>query len=100
MPSKLDPRLLEAVERTVANIAERERLVDVLVALNRPLDSVVRGDLTGRGLSVRTDAGTILTASVALGRVNAVAESPHVLKLELSSPLFGEPGGSGGEGPA
>lgn len=97
MRQKLDPRLLEILERSAANLNHRGE-VDVLVAVDAPLSASVRDDLVRRGLALRTEAGTVLTGSVQLTDVILLADSPRVVQIELSAPLYPERA-SGGEGP-
>ena len=100
MSPKLDPRLLELLESTSAT-STPTRLIDVLVGLDTPLTPELRDDLGRRGLSVRTDASTVLTGTVALHDLARLAESPRVQQIELSAPLYTEhPRRNVGEGPA
>jgi hypothetical protein len=94
MPEKLDPMLRDLVER--ADV--RPAAVDVLVALDAPLDSRSRRDLAERGLTVRSDVGTIVTGSIELGDVGRLAESEQVVKVEAAAPLFPENPAMEGDG--
>jgi hypothetical protein len=86
MKQKLDPRLLAKLEQSTSEA----EVVDVLVALDIPLTPALRQDLQQRGLALRTDAGTVLTGSLALNEVFQLAGSPHILMIELSGPLYSE----------
>jgi hypothetical protein len=90
MPEKLDPRLLELVERSNQDVGESARVVEVVVGLDAPLDSGIRRDLVARGLSPRSELGTVLTGTIKLGDVSELADSPRVVKIEASAPLFRE----------
>jgi len=96
MPEKLDPRLLELVQSVDGGRGDSEATVEVLVALDAPIDAGVREELTARGLSLRSEIGTILTGTIRLKDVSRLASSPRVVKLEASAPLYRER--SGGEG--
>ncbi len=92
MPEKLDPRLLDAVERAAAGGVDDagDTEVDVIVGLDGPLDAGTRQDLTARGLRVRSEIGDVLTGSMLLRAAHNVAASPHVRAIEASGPLFPE----------
>jgi hypothetical protein len=76
-----------------ARIDETEDLgpVDLLVALEEPLSPAVRRTLEGAGLTLLSEAGTVVagrvTGRAALERVAAV---DAVLRIDLSRPLHGE----------
>ena len=89
--AKLDPRLAAMVEAARSGAAETAERVDVLVALVAPMDDAIRADLESRGLAVRSEVGTVCTASVTMEDVLRVAASPHVLTIEASAPLYAEP---------
>lgn len=91
MHTKLDPHLADLVEQAETNRGAAATTVDVLVGLATPVDAAIRADLTARGLRMRSEIGTVLTGSVPLRDVRRLAESPHVLKLEASTPLYREP---------
>lgn len=91
MHTKLDPQLADLVERTESSRGDAAAMVDVLVGLATPLDAAIRADLVARGLRMRSEIGTVLTGSVPLRDVRRLAQSPHVLKLEASTPLYREP---------
>jgi hypothetical protein len=93
---KLDPRLSELVESAESGSGDRSASVDVLVAIDTEIDEVVRDALTARGLTVRSEMGTILTGSIRLGDVPLLAESSNVIKLEAGTTLFPEPTEDGG----
>jgi hypothetical protein len=88
---KLDPRLAELVEAADSGVAEGTAPVDVLVALDVPIDDEIRQDLGARGLSIVSEVSTVLTGNVVINSLSHVAESPHVVKLEASAPLYAEP---------
>jgi hypothetical protein len=96
MAEKLDPRLLDMVQHADAGHGDSAATVDVLVAVDAPIDAAARGDLTARGLNLRSEVGTVLTGSIRVGDVNRLAASSRVVKIEASAPLYREP--SGGEG--
>jgi len=89
--AKLDPRLAALVEAARSGAPEAAERVDVLVALVAPMDDAVRADLESRGLAVRSEVGTVCTASVTVEDAMRVAASPHVLTIEASAPLYAEP---------
>jgi hypothetical protein len=88
LAEKLDPGLLALVE--TAGPEERERSVDVLVALSRPADAELVDALSKLGLRTRSTIGTILTGSIDVGNVSRLAESPDIIKLESSTPMYRE----------
>ena len=88
MTEKLDPNLLALVES--ATTAERDKAVDVLVAIDRPADPGLLRELEALGLATRSSIGTILTGSVNLSNISRVADYPAVIKLEASVPMFRE----------
>ena len=90
MSEKLDPGLLDLVEQAERGVVAGTAIVQLLIGLNAPLTPADRNDLVARGLSVRSEIGDVLTGSIAVGQLRALAESPHVVKLELSAPLFPE----------
>jgi hypothetical protein len=96
MAEKLDPRLLDMVQHADAGQSDSSATVDVLVAVDAPIDAAARRDLTARGLNMRSEVGTILTGSIRIGDVSRLAASSRVVKIEASAPLYREP--SGGEG--
>lgn len=89
MDEKLDPKLLQVVEKAHADTSAGA-VVQVLVGLDAALDETQRKDLASRGLTVRSEIGTVLTGSVAVQDVRRLAESPRVTKIELSGPMFPE----------
>lgn len=93
MAEKLDPRLLEVVERAEAGSADAEAVIGVLVGLNAPLNEKSRKDLISKGLTLRSEIGTVLTGSISVKDVVSVAGSPSVVKLEMSGPLYPEKSG-------
>jgi hypothetical protein len=97
MAEKLDPRLLELVQNVDAGVGDSAVTVDVIVALNAPIDAAVRQELTSRGLTLRSEIGNVLTGSVTIGDVRRLAGAACVVKVEASAPLYREPSG-GGEG--
>lgn len=90
MSNKLDPQLADLVGQSEAGGDDRTASVDVLVGLDAPLDAATRADLIDRGLRVRSEIGTVLTGSVMLQHVRRVADSPRVVKIEASVPLYRE----------
>jgi hypothetical protein len=95
---KLDPQLLALVEQSEAGQLDSQSVVDVLVGLDAPLDPARSRDLTARGLTIRSEIGTVLTGSIQLQDVARLAASEHVIRVDASTPLYREPHG-GGEGP-
>lgn len=95
MNDKLDPVLDERVERAASTLASRgaER-VDVIVALRREADDDTIADLAERGFAVRAVVGDILTGSVDLADVTAVAGSDDVVKIDAGGLLSPEPADS------
>jgi hypothetical protein len=87
---KLDPGLLDLVEQADRGIVAGTAIVQLLIGLNAPLTPADRNDLVARGLRVRSEIGDVLTGSIAVGQLRELAASPHVVKLELSGPLFPE----------
>lgn len=85
MNEKLDPRLEEILESD-----DHIDQVDVLVGLRVPIDDEIRTDLVSRGLTPRSEIGTVLTGSIARADVQRLAESAHVTKIEAGAPLFPE----------
>lgn len=98
MADKLDPRLSELVESADSGDGDRLAPVDVLVAIDIELDDAVRDTLTSRGLTVRSELGTILTGSIKIGDVQRLAESSNVVKLEAGTSLYPEATDEPGEG--
>jgi hypothetical protein len=92
MQEKLDPRLLALVESAGTDAEASAGTVDVLVGLDLPLDASTRNDLTSRGLTLRSDVGTVLTGSIKIGDVARLARSERVVKVEASAPLYREGG--------
>jgi hypothetical protein len=90
MSEKLDPGLLDLVEQAERGIGAGTAIVQLLIGLNAPLTPVERDDLVARGLRMRSEIGDVLTGTIAVGRLRELAASPHVVKLELSGPLFPE----------
>lgn len=90
MSEKLDPGLLDLVEQAERGVVAGTAIVQLLIGLNAPLTPADRNDLIARGLRVRSEIGDVLTGSIAVGQLRALAASPHVVKLELSAPLFPE----------
>jgi hypothetical protein len=89
MKQKLDPRLLALLEQPAPGATAHE-VVDVMIGLDAPLSQEMQNDLNERGFALRSEAGTVLTGSVALANASQLAESPHVLMIELSAPLYRE----------
>jgi hypothetical protein len=87
---KLDPGLLDLIEQAENGIVAGTAIVQLLIGLNAPLTVSERDDLLARGLNVRSEIGSVLTGSIAVNQVRKLAESPHVVKLELSAPLYPE----------
>ena len=87
MRQKLDPRMLELLERSDKTQGELDT-VQVLLAIDAPLSVDTRDDLIRRGLSLRTEAGTVLTGSVRLRNIGELEDSPHVVQIELSAPQY------------
>lgn len=90
MTEKLDPRLLDLVERTPPGATEQDASLTVLLALDAVPDDAIRNDLENLGLSLRSIAGDVLTGTVRLGDVRRLAASPHVITIELSGALYPE----------
>jgi hypothetical protein len=90
MSEKLDPGLLDLVEQAERGVVAGTAIVQLLIGLNAPLTPADRNDLVARGLRVRSEIGDVLTGSIAVGQLRELAASPHVVKLELSAPLFPE----------
>ena len=90
MSEKLDPGLLDLVEQAERGVVAGTAIVQLLIGLNAPLTPADRNDLVARGLRVRSEIGDVLTGSIAVGQLRQLADSPHVVKLELSAPLFPE----------
>lgn len=98
MNEKLDPQLLEMDDHAARGLSDAPQEVAVLVALRQPLDEGGRSDLAARGLKLRSEVGDVLTGTIAIGDLRALADAPAVVKVESSRPMFAEPSG-GGEGP-
>lgn len=77
-----------------------EERVDVLVRLVEEPDEPALGHLTEAGLTVRTVAGDVLTASCSVRSLEAVADLDEVAYVELSRQLHTEGGPEGGTPPA
>jgi hypothetical protein len=88
MSEKLDPALRDLVDHAEANAAQP---VDVLVAVDTPMDPELGRELLERGLHVRSEIGTVLTGSINVQDVDRLADSDRVVKVESSAPLFREP---------
>lgn len=84
--AKLDPQA-----RARLDDAEDIGPVDLLVALEEPLSSAVRRTLEGAGLTLLSEAGTVVAGRVA-GRaaLERVAAVDVVMRIDLSRPLHGE----------
>jgi len=93
MPTKLDPILAAMLDDP---LHEADREVVLMVGLSAAATDAVLADLRGRGLTVRSTIGDILTGAAPLGRVAAIADHPAVVKIEAATPLAPEaplPGG-------
>ncbi len=89
MGDKMDPKLLELLEDASV---EPARQLELMVALTSDIDDAIRAELLARGLRIRSELGTILTGSAPVENLARVSDSPHVLKLELSAPMYRERG--------
>lgn len=94
MPNVLDPRLMEMVEHFNAGATEGERSVEVLVGLASLMDAAQQQAVTACGLHIRSAIGDVLTGVIKLEDVSTLAALPGVLRIEASSPVYREAGGT------
>jgi hypothetical protein len=80
--AKLDHHLRAYVARRSGDPAAESEVISVLIRLQGPSDG-----LRAKGIQLRTMAGDIATASVALHDLPAVAREPAVVFIEMSRPL-------------
>lgn len=85
MSNKLDPVLASLCETATAE--ERGHVVTILVAVRRPADGDMLRALAARGFTSRSVIGTILTGTVEIGNLHALADYPEIVKLEGSTPM-------------
>lgn len=88
MPTKLDPILAAMLDDP---LAEADREVVLMVGLAGAATDQTLAELRGRGLSVRSVVGDVLTGTAPLGRVAAIADHPAIVKIEAATPLQPEP---------
>lgn len=93
---KVGPELKMLVARESADPDDR---VDVLVRLVEEAGESTRDRLAEVGLTVRTVAGDVLTASCPVRSLDVVADLDEVVYLELSRPLHTEGGPEGSTPP-
>lgn len=93
MPTKLDPVLAAMLDDP---LHEADREVVVMVGLAAAATDAVLAELRGRGLTIRSTIGDVLTGTATLGRVAAIAAHPAIVRIEAATPLQPEaplPGG-------
>ena len=79
--TKIDHRLRALFEHSQADPEEIEQVVNVFVRLVGDIDAESLSEL---GLQLRSVAGDIATASIALSSIPVVANTAEVLFMELS----------------
>ena len=86
--SKLSPQAL----RLLAASQDRaeDQSVDVLIRIDDHAGRGWREQLEAAGASLRTVAGDVCTASVALSALHHLAELHEVRAIEVTTPLYGE----------
>lgn len=82
---KLDPNLKARVE--AGSGAEAGDVVEVLIGLDRSASDGELAALKAAGLTVRSVIGDVLTGTVPVAAVAAVAAHPRVVKIEASGSL-------------
>ncbi len=88
MSDKLDPELRQLVDAvTLSAMAGSVSKLRILVALSRPAEATDRVRLKEAGLEMGSEAGEILTGTIATSRLEALAADPLVVKIEGSRPL-------------
>jgi len=98
LSTKLDPSLAMIVELaqagdpTVSMDNAEAAVVSVMVALSRPASGADLARLTSAGLTVRSEIGDILTGTIPVDRLEAVAADPNVVAIEGSRPMAPELG--------
>ncbi len=80
--AKIDQRLRALLARTQERPEEANQIVNVFVRFTGHAES-----LRAHGVMVRTVAGDIATASIALSDISKVASAPEILFMELSRPV-------------
>lgn len=87
MPTKLDPELARMAEDCRRNNMSDLTEVVVMVALAAPPDASDTAALEAAGLTVRSQVGDIMTGTIAVDHLEAVAAHPSVVAIEGSRPL-------------
>lgn len=90
MKTVLDPQLLQLVEQAQESNPSVWRPVEVMVGLRSAATDAQISQLKASGMTMRSQVGDVLTGIVKIGDVRVLAALPFVLKIELSSPVFGE----------
>jgi hypothetical protein len=92
MSNKLDPALDRLVEESRRGGVDEAstRAVPVMVALDHGLTPEDEARLRGCGLELRSVIGDIITGSIAIGSLLALAADPSVVAVEGGRPLEAE----------
>ena len=90
LSSKLSPQARKLLQDRGAS-PEETGSVEVLIRIKDPDREGWRENLEQAGASVRTVAGDVCTATVAVSALPSVVELRDVLALEVSTPLHPEP---------
>jgi hypothetical protein len=80
--SKIDHRLRALLARGEERPREADQSVNVFVRFTGPAQALLR-----YGVTLRTVAGDIATASIPLREIPRVASAPEILFIELARPL-------------
>ena len=90
LSSKLSPQARKLLQDR-RDSPEGSATVEVLIRVKDPDREGWRENLEATGASVRTVAGDVCTATVAVAALSSVVELQDVMALEVSTPLHPEP---------
>ena len=80
MSDKLDPILASLFETATSD--ERGHAIMIVVAVRRPADGDMLRALAARGFTSRLVVGTMLTGTVEIGKIQALADYAEIVRLE------------------
>ncbi|MDJ0825463.1 MAG: hypothetical protein QNJ16_08170 [Rhodobacter sp.] len=89
MAQKLDPELLVLAE-SPPSATEAAEPIQVLIGLDHALNDADEAALTAAGLTIRSKVGDVLTGTIAVRDLQALAEVDGVLRVESSRPMAPE----------